>query len=448
MPVWVLDHGPPKPRCCHHTLSRTLVTIGTNGSGRESIFYRHPSWIALVADQLRHPDPGRRVDALRMGSQLIGRWRGPFEGLVRLIGGHLDAPEHPVRYMAALALQDTYDLAAPAADALASQVLALGPAAWCDTDRKVQDPYRMMLLELARLGDPRAVPGIAAALADGGEASMLVQTLGQFRDYRHKFEPDLLEQLAAVPAEIDRDGQNHVNKLLSAVRQLGTTEAVPETIRILAAAREHENRWVIQSALHALKACGTASQPAMPQVRQLAGHSDVHVALLAIETAWTITQNADDFLSDLRPRLDATDPGKAGLAANTAGTAGAIAAPLTDSIQALTGADDLWTRVRAASALIRITGTASNLLPILTDAWQENLHTRTGTAECVATLGAQAESFLPLLRAELADPRRYTFRQGVWSNSNIPSDEKLLHTCAGAIEQISWPAQDRKESSR
>ncbi|WP_194920704.1 hypothetical protein [Catenulispora rubra] len=29
--------------------------------------------IALVANQLQHPDPGRRVDALRMGSRLIGR---------------------------------------------------------------------------------------------------------------------------------------------------------------------------------------------------------------------------------------------------------------------------------------------------------------------------------------------------------------------------------------
>ncbi|WP_194920700.1 hypothetical protein [Catenulispora rubra] len=199
--------------------------------------------------------------------------------------------------MAALALQDTYDLAAPAADALASQVLALGPAAWCDPERKVQDPYRMMLLALARLGDPRAVPGIAAALADGGEASMLAQTLGQSRDYRHKFEPGLLEQLAAVPAEIDRDGQNHVDKLLSAVRQLGTTEAVPDTIRILDAAREHENRRVIQSALHALKACVTAAQPAMPQVRRLAGHSDVYVALLAIETAWILWPSAPEAAS-------------------------------------------------------------------------------------------------------------------------------------------------------
>jgi hypothetical protein len=398
--------------------------------------------IALIANQLHHPDPGRRVDAIRMGSQLIGRWRGPFEDLIRLIGSHLDAPEHPVRYMAALALQDTYVLAGPAADSLAEHVLGLGPDAWCDPDRKTQDTYRMTLLALARLGDPRAVPGIATALADAGNAgnpSMLVQTLEPFRDHRHKFEPVLLEQLAAVPAEIDRDGQNHVNNLLTAVRQLSTTEAVPETVRILESAISQENRSVIQSALHALKAFGPAADSAMPHVRRLSEHPDTHVALLASETAWAITRNAEEFLAGLRPRLDPTEPGPAGLAANTAGIAGSIAAPLADDIQALTGAQDLWTRVRAASALIRITGTAGSLLPILAEAWQENPHTRTGTAECIADLGPQAESFLPLLRAELADPRRYTFQQGLWSNRGIPDDENLLKACANAIERISDP---------
>ena len=56
------------------------------------------------------------------------------------------------------------------------------------------------------------------------------------------------------------------------------------------------------------------------------------------------------------------------------------------------------------------------------------------------SLGTQASDFLPLLRAELADPRRYTFRQGLWSNSNIPSDERLLAACTNAVERIAWPS--------
>jgi hypothetical protein len=70
--------------------------------------------------------------------------------------------------------------------------------------------------------------------------------------------------------------------------------------------------------------------------------------------------------------------------------------------------------------------------------FENNAHTRILIAECVGALGVQAADFLPLLRAELADPCRHTFRQGLWSNSNIPNDEKLLATCADAVERIAW----------
>jgi hypothetical protein len=143
---------------------------------------------------------------------------------------------------------------------------------------------------------------------------------------------------------------------------------------------------------------------------------------------------------DLRPRVDGTDQRAAGLAAQCAGAAGTGAAPLAGSIRVLAGSEDLWTRVRASTALIKISASADALLPVLAAAWQENAHTRTLIAECIGRLGTQASDFLPLLRAELADPRRYTFRQGLWSNSNVPSDERLLAACADAVEHIAWPS--------
>lgn len=122
---------------------------------------------------------------------------------------------------------------------------------------------------------------------------------------------------------------------------------------------------------------------------------------------------AEDFLSDLRPRIDATNQRAAGLAAQCAGTLGAEAAPLAGSIRGLAESEDLWTRVRASTALIKIScNTADELLPVLAAAWRENAHTRTLIAECIGSLGAQAADFLPLMHAELADPRRYTCRQG------------------------------------
>lgn len=68
------------------------------------------------------------MDALRMGSQLIGCWRGPFENLVQIIGGQLGSPEHPVRYMAALAEDFLSDLR-PRIDATNQR--AAGVAAQC-----------------------------------------------------------------------------------------------------------------------------------------------------------------------------------------------------------------------------------------------------------------------------------------------------------------------------
>ena len=395
--------------------------------------------IALIVDQLRHPEPGRRVDALRTGSRLIGCWRGPYENLVRHIGEHLDAPEHPVRYMAALALNDTFDLAAPAADALAAQVFAAGPDAWNAANQKPQDPYRMLLLALARLGDARAVPGVQAALAGGENTSLLVQTLGQFGDYRYKFMPGLLRQLGDISGDNDPAQQTRQGNVLAAIRHLKADEAADEVTRILVAATRAENRSLIESALWALTAIGPAAQPAIPQVRRLTEHDDMHIAQSAIEAARAITQNVDDFVADLRKRLQGADPIDAGRLATIAATAGPAAAPLAEVIRTLTRSDDLWTRVRGASALIRITSTSESLLPILATAWQSNAYTRIPIAECVGHLGAQATSFLPLLRAELADPRRHTFRAGLTSNTNIPSDEKLLTLCAEAVELIAWP---------
>jgi hypothetical protein len=389
--------------------------------------------IQLLEDQLRHRDPGRRVDALRLSSRLIWEWRGSFEHLVALIGGQLGAPEHHVRYMAALALQDTFELATLAADDFAEQVTAAGPEAWNDPDRKRQDPYRMQLLALARLGDPRAVPGMVTALDNGEGTAMLVQTLDAYRAYGHMFAPGLLRRLADVPRELAATYDSDLGSLLMAIGRLGVVEALPEVQRILGEAVRTGRGWATEGALRTLKAFGPASDPAMPQVRELAKSSSARVSVLAAQVLWSVTGDRDIVVSTLRSWLEA---GETDLVANAAGSIGPPAASLAEGFRPLVASEKLWTRVRAGTALVRIAGESEPVLPVLAAAWLENPHTRVDIAECVGILGTSAASFLPLLRAELAAPRRHTWRDGGHSTNDVKSDERLLTLCEAAIGQI------------
>lgn len=387
----------------------------------------------LIEDQLGHPDPGRRVDALRLSGRLIREWRGPYEHLVALIGGQLGAPEHHVRYMAALALQDTFGLAAPAADALAEQVTAAGPEAWNNPDRKRQDPYRMLLLTLARLGDPRAVPGMVAALNDGEDTSMLVQTLDAYGAHRHMFVPGLLRRIADVPSELDAQYDSGLSSLLMAIGRLRVVEALPEVQRILSEAVRAERGWATEGALRTLKAFGPVSNPAMPQVRELVRNSSARVSVLAAHVAWSVTGDCDIVLPTLRSWLEA---GETDLVAGVAGSMGAQAASLAEGLRPLLASEKLWTRVRAGAALVRISGEFEPVLPVFAAAWQENSYTRVDIAECVGVLGASAAPLLPLLRAELAAARRHNWRDGGYSTHDIASDEQLLALCEAAADRI------------
>lgn len=392
--------------------------------------------LELIEDQLYHGDPGRRIDALRLSGQLIRGWRGPYEHLVALIGGQLGAPEHQVRYMAGLALQDVFELAAPAADALAAEVAAAGPEAWSNPDKEIQGPYRMQLLALARLGDPRAVPGTVTAVNDGDSTSMLVQTLDAYGEHRQEFVPGLLQRLAAVPRELGATYDSGLSSLLMAVGRLGAVEALPEVQRILGEAVRAERGWAIEAALHTLKSLGPASDSALPQVLELMKSPDARMSLLAAETAWSITGDCDIVLPTLHSLIEA---GEGDRVTSVAGRLGAPAASLAEGLRPLLASEKLWNRVRAATALVRIAGEGEPVLPVFASAWQENSHTRIEIAESVAMLGASAASFLPLLRAELAAPRRHAWRDGGYSTSDIVNDEKLLALCEAAVPLLASP---------
>ena len=397
--------------------------------------------VTLIEDQLRHPDPHRRIEALRLAGQLMRGWRGSYESLVTLIGGHLSAPEPQVARMALLALTDKYDLVAPAADALAERIAAAGPDAWISADPELRHGYRTMVVTLARLGDERVPRVIEAALPLEAGAFTLGHELGRYHLHSGRFVPTLRGQLDAQADELLTGFPISVFGLLAAVRQLRAVEALPEVRRVLGAAMRGRQWLVVEVALGTLASFGPAAAEAYELAVGLIANEEQEgqVALRAIEACWSLHGEADAVLPLLETRLHrAAEPSVVRTAAEVVGAIGPQAAPLAGHLRTLvSSAADEWTRVECAIALARIAGPAEypSVQPVLQAAWRAKPHTREKIAECVRDLGAAAKPFHPALRAELADPRRHTYNPGLTDSDEVRRDERLLILCTQALNE-------------
>ncbi|MEC3955916.1 hypothetical protein VMT65_22975 [Nocardia sp. CDC153] len=389
--------------------------------------------ISLLEHRLHDPDPERRVNALRLSDQLIQSWRGSFEHLIDMIGGQLRAPEREVRHAAAEALSDTYGLAAPAADALAEQVVSAGPESWCHPDEEIRAHYQRMLCAVARLGDARAVPGMVAALYTGRDTGRLVRRLGAYTAHRREFVPAVLEQIAETTRELGGGDGTSLDNLLTAAGCLGVHEALQDVQRILDAAIRAEHYPMMYKALYPLKCFGQAAAAALPMVIELMWSPNPSVALRAAETAWSITGDSDLVVPVVRSWFGTEEADQAAVVAGKMGEQGT---PLVESLLPLLTSDERWNRITAGEALVRITGEAELALPVFAAEWQEHTHGRDTIAECVGMLGAAAESFLPLLRDELAEPQRLIARAGFAMSGFLERDEKLVTLCTSAIARI------------
>ena len=395
--------------------------------------------VALIEDQLGYADPRRHTEALRLAGQLMRGWRGSYANLVALIGGQLASPEPRVARMALLALKDKYELVVPAADALAERVSAAGPDAWNSADRDVRNGYRDMLVSLARIGDERVVPVVAEKLTVEAGAFTLGHALAKYRDHADRFVPTLRAQLNAYADELASGRFLGTFGLLIAVRDLGAVEALPEVRRLIDAAIEAEQWMVVEVALRVFEFFGPAAAEAYDVALGLTA-SDAkngEIALRAIAACWSMRGDAAVVLPLLAHQLEAAaSNGEGASAAKVARDIGPQAAPLAGHLRTLMAAStSLWTQVECSIALTRVLGPEAypSVRAVLEAAWQENPHTRVPIAECVRDLGAAAESFHPLLRAELASPRRHTFTSLATDSSEVYQDERLLELCTQAL---------------
>ncbi|WP_406464530.1 PBS lyase [Streptomyces sp. NBC_00111] len=387
---------------------------------------------ALLTDQLGSPDPWQRVDAVRMSSGLMRAWRGVYEDLVRLIGAQLADPEPRLAEAASYALEDLFALAAPAGDALAGRVAA-DPGAWVKEWPSGPPGLGSAVKALARLGDARALPALAAALERPEvphDVGFAIRCLGAAAD---PLAGALRRRLGEVA--LDESAYDRASPLLAGLTALRAGEAAPEVLRVLRGAPEYRGEWLRTAALRALGSFGPAAGCAVPELRRLARGPGVAAATEAAEALWAVTGDADAVLPVLTEGLWAEQARDCRAAASALGALGPRAGAVAPRLRALLAHDELWLRVEAAIALWEIAGRTAEVVPVLLSAWEKNCHVRVRVAECLARMGpgGAGSDATRVLRAELLSVRRHKAMDGGYGSHDTYEDEKLLALCRRAL---------------
>ncbi|MFG2566867.1 PBS lyase [Streptomyces sp. NPDC048567] len=388
--------------------------------------------VALLADQLRSPDPWQRVDAVRMSDRLIGGRRGSYAELVRLVGEQLAAPEPRLAESAAQLLAGLSGLAAPAADALAERVAA-DPAAWVRTWPDGRTRLGSAATALARLGDPRVLPALTAALGHPLVPSELGPGVARLGEAALPLAGALRQRLGE--AVLDERAYDRVGPVLVALTALRAGAAAPEVLRVLRGAPDHGGERLRTAALRALAAFGPAAGCAVPELRALVRRTGTVEAAEAAGALWAVEGDADAVLPALIAGLAAWDVEARRAAVGTVGRLGWRAAAGAPRLRELLYDGNVWLRVDAAIALWEVSGRAEESVPVLLTAWEQNHRVRVRVAECLARtgpVGAGSDAARVLL-AELTSVRRHNAPEGDCGSHDTYTDEKLLALCRRAL---------------
>ncbi|MEV8453058.1 HEAT repeat domain-containing protein [Streptomyces sp. NPDC052095] len=387
---------------------------------------------ALLTDQLRSPDRQQRIDALRMCGGLIRAWRGEYGELVRLVGEQLATPEPRLAEAASHVLEELFGLAAPAADALAARVAA-DPGAWVRDWPSGPPALGSAVKALARLGDVRALPALAAALERPEVPHDLGFAVGCLGADAAPLTGALRRGLAALPL----DGRTHdrAAPLLAAVAALRADEALPEVLRVLRGAPEYRGDWVRTSALRAIGSFGPVAREAVPELRALLRSPGATSVTEVAKALWAVEGDAGAVLPVLVEELRAERVHEVRAAVRALGGLGARAEVVAPRLRALLGHGEVWPRVDAAIALWEVSGRAGESVPVLLAAWEQERQVRVRVAEGLALMGAAGEGSLAaeVLRAELASVRRHNAMDGGYGSHDTHEDEKLLTLCRQAL---------------
>ncbi|MEV4514448.1 hypothetical protein AB0K00_36485 [Dactylosporangium sp. NPDC049525] len=380
---------------------------------------------AILQELLRSPHADVAGDALFGAVKLVEGWRGEHAGLIRLIGGRLSHPDPRVVGNAAVTLRYWAPLTAVVAEPVAAALAALdarpwrdGLPAWTVPSRSDPPGLHPALEVLARLGDERALPSLLTTLELARRPRDSGYLLARYPQHAERIVAAMLPVLPPRPAA-ERRGFHAALQAFGAA----AAAAVPW---LLAAPLDDD-------AATTLGRIGPGAAEAVPALRAATTGDDAQLAVAAAGALWRI-EGSPDVLPLLAARIDGAYGGSALREIAGLGSAAADAAPY---VATFLDAPDRgwWLPMRAAVALWRMIGDAERTAPVLTAAWHGNPHTRNEIAAAVA--GPLTAALAPLLRAELADPRRHGARETGWSSAQVTDDERLLAACRTALDGAS-----------
>ncbi|MGW4517664.1 HEAT repeat domain-containing protein [Streptomyces sp. NPDC004393] len=407
----------------------------------EALGARVPERTAVLAEQLSSPDPGSRLDAVRMSGELMRGWRGDHTRLLLLVADQLDAADQEVAAEAAAVLESCHPIAGPAREALAAHIdaqrAAHGPDVWAAPEARLRRSHQEAVRALARLGDARALPSLLAALDGDVDAWRAIQVAGHLPQAADQLVSRLCDHLRRIDLS-QQWTETSANAILSALVALGDTAAVPVVVDTLDAAVRHEQNRVTRSALNALGAFGPAATGAQHTIRSLTTAADAHVRPAAVAALWAVGGDLAEVMPLLLGLLDDPITFRISGAADLLGEMGPRASVALPRLRGLLTHDYEWVRVHCAAALWEIGGEAeaSAVLDALLQAMARNSATANHVVACLDRMGPLAAPALPLLREHLALPRR----GGRFKS--VDHDEELQRAGRTLIARLGSPAPE------
>ncbi|WP_037680378.1 hypothetical protein [Streptomyces albus] len=315
-----------------------------------------------------HPDADQRIGALSQAAGLLAEWRSPAAALLPALRARLDDPAPEVRFRAVELLA----CLGPAAAAHADEAAALLGDTAARATRKGETVAEGALWALARMNDPRCVPGLIEAMAGArpgfawGSSGYPVtagrhyavlpglhEVLGPLTDHAEALVP-------AIVAQLETATDDHVlGGLCQVLADWGPAAeaAVPQLLGLL----EDDRTWA--PAARALAGIGVASERAQELLltRSRAGGAFAGVGAWA---HWKVGGEAGPAVAALGGAAAGAGIRRPDL--SLLADLGPRAARCADRLRTLTADSHPRTRVEAAHALWAVTGDTDTTVPVLT----------------------------------------------------------------------------------